>query len=187
MCDIKNMDKMLEVWNDILKKEGFGNIYIVEFISSKNRMLSFKDTDAVVEFEPLYTTFFDISNFNKLKRLICKKLRIIDFQDYDKLWKKIIKRKRLYHGKVIYKGCFCGWDNSARKGRDSMIVRNNSPEKFGKYLNLLINNNRKDASNDFIVINAWNEWSEGAMLEPSKEWGFKYLQEIKRVVEENER
>ena len=62
-----------------------------------------------------------------------------------------------------------------------MIVKNNTPENFGKNLNLLINNNRKDASNDFLIINAWNEWSEGAYLEPDKKNKYDYLNEIKKI------
>lgn len=184
MSDIKNATEMFKYWNEELKKNNLGEIYIVEFISSKNKKFSYDNSDGVVEFEPLYTTFFDISILNKLKRFICKKLKIIDFQQYDLLWKKNIKRKRKYSDKIIYKGCFCGWDNSARKGKDSMIVLGQTPEKFEKYLKMLILNDRENASNDFIIINAWNEWSEGAMLEPSKKWEYGYLNAIKKIVQE---
>lgn len=184
MSDIKNFGEMLKFWNKKLRSSGFKPLYIVEFISSKNRNLSFEKTDAVVEFEPLYTTFFDITKLGLFKRFLCKRFNKIDFQDYNYLWKKIIKRKRTYNGKTIQKGCFVGWDNSARKGYDCMIVKNSTPENFGKNLKKLINNNRKDANNDFIVINAWNEWSEGAMLEPTEKDRTAYLEEIKKIKEE---
>lgn len=187
MSDIKCIDEMLNVWNKILSENGLGNVYVIEYISSRNRKVSYNKTDAVVEFEPLYTTFFDINVFNKFKRFICKKCKLIDFQNYDYLWKKIINRKRRYDGKVIQKGCFSGWDNSARKGHNCMIVKNNSPKKFGFYLEKLINNNRKDSTNDFIVINAWNEWSEGAILEPTEKDGYLYLEEIRKVKDKYEK
>ena len=66
-----------------------------------------------------------------------------------------------------------------------MIVKNNTPENFGKNLDKLINNNRKDSTNDIIVINAWNEWSEGAMLEPTENHKYAYLEQIKEKVEKN--
>ena len=185
MSDIPNFSDMLKCWNEYLEKYNINNIYIIEFISSKNKEKTNKYTDAIVEFEPLYTTFFDISKLNLFKRFIVKKLNLIDFQDYNKIWQKIIKRKRVYGDCVIQKGCFCGWDNSARKGYNCMIIKNNTPENFGTNLKKLINNNRKNATNDFIVINAWNEWSEGAVLEPTNKDSYKYLEEIKKIKEGN--
>jgi len=181
MSDIPNFNQMLDCWNDFLEQNGFKKLYIVEFISSKNKKLSSLKTDSVVEFEPLYTTYFDISKFNLLKRFICKKTSRIDFQDYNKLWNYIINRKRTYNELPIQKGCFCGWDNSSRKGYDCMIVKNNTPENFKNNLKRLIANKRKYSSNDFIIINAWNEWSEGAMLEPTEKYKYKYLEAVKEV------
>lgn len=186
MSDIPDFQSMINIWNKKLKSENINNLYIVEFISSKNKKKSYRNSDAVVEFEPLYTTYFDISKFNLFRRFLSKKFNKIDFQDYNKLWKYNIKRKRTYNGTPIQKSCFVGWDNSARKGYNCMIVKNNTPENFGKNLKLLINNNRKDTSNDFLIINAWNEWSEGAYLEPDMKNKYDYLNEIKKMIKKVE-
>lgn len=185
MSDIDCFDEMLKVWNEELAKNGIKNLYICEFISSKNRKENSEKSDAVVEFEPLYTTFFDVSKFNLLKRYVCKKLKIIDCQNYDSLWRKIIKRNRVYGTKHIQKGCFTNWDNSPRKDRKNvMIVKDSSPEKFYRNLKKLVEYERTNCDNDFIVINAWNEWGEGAILEPTEKDGFAYLEAIKKVKEE---
>ena len=187
MSEIPNFQEMLTCFNEYLSNMGMKNLYIVEYISSKNRKLSFSRTDAIIEFEPLYTTFFDVSKFNLFRRFLNKKTHTLDFQEYDNIWKKIIKRKRTYKGKKIYKGCFTNWDNSPRKGNNAMIIKSGSPEKFKYYFNKLIETKRKDASNDYIIINAWNEWSEGAILEPTKKDGYKYLEAVKEVVEQHEK
>jgi len=65
-----------------------------------------------------------------------------------------------------------------------MIVKNATPKKFKKYLKKLIDNKRQDASDEYLVINAWNEWSEGAMLEPSEHFKYAYLEAIRDVLQE---
>lgn len=179
--EITDYEKMISYWNARLIQEGFNGLYVVEYISSKNRGLFSEKSDAVVEFEPLYTTFFDLGVWGLAKRWVAKKFHQIDFQNYDVIWKKIIKRKRVYSGKPIIKGCFVAWDNSPRKEKNSMIVRGASPESFESYFTQLLCSERKDASDQYVVINAWNEWSEGAYLEPDTNNKFGYLEAIKKA------
>ena len=182
--EIPNYTSMINYWENRLKEEGFNGIYIVEYISSKNKKLCSVNSSAVVEFEPLYSTFFDISKVNLAKRFLCKKFKRVDYQSYDRLWKYILNRKRTYQGKPIQRGCFVGWDNSARKGKNSMIVKGQSPEKFGHYLKCLAESNRRDLDDEFLVINAWNEWSEGAYLEPDEKSKYGYLEQVRKLLTE---
>ena len=135
----------------------------------------------LVEFQPLCAARYSVSFFVKLKRLICKKLGIIDFLSYDYLWKKLLDYNETYNGKKLWRSCFVGFDNSPRKGKKSLIITGASPSKFGKYLRSLIKNNDRNFDDNFLVVNAWNEWAEGAVLEPTEKDGFGYLEQIKAV------
>jgi len=75
-----------------------------------------------------------------------------------------------------------GFDNSPRRGKDGVIIINNTPEAFGKALSETIANNLKDMpQNDLIFINAWNEWAEGNYLEPDQKTGYRYLEELRKA------
>ena len=49
---------------------------------------------------------------------------------------------------------------------------------------MLVQKERQDSSSEYVVINAWNEWSEGAMLEPSEQHKYKYLEGVKEALNE---
>lgn len=185
--NIPDYDAMIEFWNRKLEEEGIEHLYIIEFISSKNKKLVGKHTQAVFEDEPIFSSRFEISNFLKAKRWICKKLNICDYLDYDYLWEKILRKKRVYDTCKIVRGAFCSFDNSPRRGKKgAFIVKNSSPEKFYIYFKQLLNNKRKNASQDLLIINAWNEWGETAMLEPSEQEKYGYLEAVEKAVREYE-
>lgn len=179
--EIEDYSEMLNYWDGYLRDNGFDGLYAVEYISSKNRSLASKRSSAVMEFEPLYTMFFDISKYSLMKRALAKKTHRIDFQSYDELWEKILKRTRTYAGKPIFRSCNCAWDNSPRKEYDSMIIKGSTPAKFEHYLAELMVSQRADISDEYLIINAWNEWSEGAYLEPDMHNGFGFLEAIRNA------
>ena len=179
---IPNVNDMINYWDKRLKEEGFKGIFIVEYISTKSTQPNIDISQAIYEDEPLYTLRFEINFFQKIYRLYRKKLKLIEYQDFNKIYKRLLRKKRLYGGRKIIQGCFPAWDNSPRRGeRGAMIVKNATPNKFECYLKELLKCKRKDVSKDYLIINAWNEWGEGAVLEPSVQYNYEYLEIIKRL------
>lgn len=181
---IPHFDEMMDYWNLRIRDYGFGGIYLTEFISTINPRAASKYSQAVTEFEPIYSNRFGIGNFKKMYRVLCKKLKITEYLNYDKVWNKLLDRTRTYGGREIFQGAFCSWDNTPRKGKAGLVLKGSSPEKFEFYLRKLARQKRRDASGDFVIINAWNEWGEGAMLEPSEQYGFRYLEAVRRIADE---
>ena len=177
--DITRGDERINYYNKRLHEEGIAEgLFVVEYISSFNTSPSLSTSQAVYEDEPNFSCRFEISSLNKAKRVICKFLKITDYQDYDKLWKLILRKKNLYGGRKIVLGGFPRWDNSPRKGKNSRVIRNATPEKFRKYISELVKIQRKDSA-EILLLNAWNEWGEGAILEPTEIDGYGYLEVIK--------
>lgn len=70
-----------------------------------------------------------------------------------------------------------GWDNTPRKGNSANIVHGCTPRKFLNLAEYAVNytSTNKQGTTGLLFINAWNEWAEGAILEPSSHLGYAYL------------
>ena len=90
-----------------------------------------------------------------------------------------INGEEIYHRMIARKyassdipGIFFSWDSTPRHGRDGYIISPPDYETFVKYMN-------KISSSQYALINAWNEWSEGMILEPTKKHGYRFLEWIR--------
>jgi hypothetical protein len=76
-----------------------------------------------------------------------------------------------------------GWDNTARRGAGrSWIVHGSTPEAYERWLRAVLDRapTRTDGT-PVVFVNAWNEWAEGAHLEPDLRWGDSYLRATARA------
>ncbi|HEY3916065.1 MAG TPA: glycoside hydrolase family 99-like domain-containing protein, partial [Verrucomicrobiae bacterium] len=69
------------------------------------------------------------------------------------------------------------WDNAARRAENAVILINSTPELYGRWLAETVKEfDPPSQSENFIFINAWNEWAEGCHLEPCRKFGRAYLE-----------
>lgn len=183
--DFECKNEMLEYFDLRCKEEGFSGLYAIEsFLDGKytwpndlNESINSvsRSTKKVLLREP--NTALDIYN----TKLIYKPLKIIN-----KIRKALHNNKipSIYNGNTIYNiinkepinnklihSIFFEWDNTPRHSSRGYIITPPSKEKFDKLL-------ERFKGEDYIFINAWNEWAEGMMLEPTKINKFKYLEWI---------
>lgn len=86
----------------------------------------------------------------------------------------------------MYLGGIVNFDDSPRRGKNGRLMWGMTPGKFGKYFGELY---RKacERGDEYIFLNGWNEWGEGAYLEPDSKYGMRYLQEVRRIVKNEKR
>lgn len=85
--------------------------------------------------------------------------------------------------------CVCpSWDNTPRRGTAATIYAGATPQKYAGWLRQACERAVADLPEDrtFVFINAWNEWAEGAHLEPGRRHGYAFLNATGRVLEEME-
>jgi hypothetical protein len=166
-------------WNEYCESQKIGKLFLVMtqtcFEGQKDpRSFGF---DAAVEFPPHNMTLVDAKD---RVELFCE-----DFKgkiyDSEALIRENLRKKKTDY--VLFRGVFPEWDNTARNMKPSIYV-NTSPLLYQKWLEGEIDYVRSNNASDerFIFINAWNEWAEGAYLEPDRKYGYAYLAATARAL-----
>lgn len=81
-----------------------------------------------------------------------------------------------------YPGVMANFDNTARRQWHPDIWYGSNPYSFRRWLaNAALSVSDRDREDRIVFINAWNEWAEGTVLEPTGRHGRTYLQAVKDV------
>ena len=165
-------------WREYCIQQGIGEIYLIaaqSFNFTDPRPYGF---DAAVEFPPHNNS---CRNINNKIRFLNKDFfgNIYDIEDY--IMYKTSLEKVPYK---LFKTVFPGWDNTARRPNNASVFLGSNPEIYKKWLlnaaKFTIEEHAKEEK--IVFINAWNEWAEGAFLEPDLKYGYSYLQATSEVV-----
>lgn len=101
--------------------------------------------------------------------------------DYDKTWSNIIKHAKRSHAQKTFYSAFVDFDDTPRRGEHARVIVGGSPQKFEKYLSRLLDISAGQ-NKEFLFLTAWNEWGEGAYLEPDEYTGYAYLEAVKSAL-----
>ena len=76
------------------------------------------------------------------------------------------------------------WDNEARKPNAGSSLVGSTPSRYGRWLGRAIRATLQERplGTNLLLVNAWNEWAEGAHLEPDRHFGHAYLRHTCRVL-----
>ena len=188
------IEPMLQKWNQWAQEKGIPEFYFVEVMSSSQHIPYAPSSSAVLEFHPLHALKNNLSVrfipmiikhlYNRFHKWMTNRGFFINSISYQTIWEVILKRgkKRIleYWDRDIIDGGFVSWDNSPRKGKDSLIVTGSSPEMFRAYFWRQYARAVEDGV-DFVFLNAWNEWAEWAYLEPDTLHTYWYLEAIRSI------
>lgn len=181
--DVDCCDDMIACWDEESKKHGFDGIYICEEKNAFQTTPTCKNSCAVLNFEPGFTRNISSNIVKKGKKYLARALgRDCFIESYPAEVEEIIRRPLQNQNKKEFLGAFTGWDNTPRRKTNGTVSEDCTPETF-QYL--LANQIRKsnDAGAEFLFINAWNEWAEGAYLEPDEKNGYAYLEAVRNAIE----
>jgi lipopolysaccharide biosynthesis protein len=79
---------------------------------------------------------------------------------------------------TLFKTVCPGWDNEPRMPSRGHSFAFSTPDAYKSWLNSACRYamQEPDPEKRLVFINAWNEWAEGAYLEPDRRYGYAYLE-----------
>lgn len=182
-ANLHNPGKVLREWREIAKKRYGIELYLIATQEKADTCdwisIGF---DAETEFMPK-AIMPRLNEINKNVEVIRK-----DFNGCIYNYKEIVDKK-IYRNiknlkRKVYPAVMPMWDNTARRNQNAVIFDGSTPELYYEWLKddigCVANNHLLDDS--LIFLNAWNEWGEGAYLEPDRFWGYAYLDKTKQSI-----
>ena len=165
-------------WRDYCKKAGLGDLYLVVAQSFGITSPEQYGFDAAVEFPPHgikhtpnSTHEFEFYNKN-YEGCVFKYSDVVNSSD-----------KYEVEDYELHRTVFPAWDNEARKPGKGHVFHGSTPELYKKWLSNAMRYSANNNENKLVFINAWNEWAEGAYLEPDRRFGYGYLEATHTVLE----
>ena len=206
---LPNPSKTIQIWREEARKHGI-ELYLCCFESFGNygKIMMEPGYDAAVDFQPfskeldkyfqhyfkrktknnfllkVKQKYFKLTNQSDKGNLLMNTYRSFLYgkMDYNK-WVDYLKANYLFSNEYVkYPGATPAWDNTARKGENGFMLHNANPQKFKEWLSFIYDNYKPPTEDEnFIFINAWNEWAEGNHLEPCVKFGHQNLDAVKEV------
>ena len=170
--------KAMDYFREEVRKAGFPGLYVTQhtgFYKIPNEARERKTQT--------YADAVDLDGF----AFYCMASRAEDYMEYSRRgtdWRVLWEER--FAPRPIFPTVSVGWDNTPRYPDKDVIVckYNVTPQAFAVAL--------KDAKDyadahaatqpKMILLNAWNEWIEGAYLLPDRLYGFGYLEAVRDVL-----
>ena len=165
-----------ERWRTWCRENGIGELelaYVQSFERPDPADIGF---DAAVEFPPNLASGDDVTPFQRLLNPNYSG-QVLDWLT---LPQAFLAKRPSYR---CYPGINCGWDNESRRpGRGRTFIHASS-RAYGDWLYRIIKAQQvATAATTPVFVNAWNEWAEGAVLEPDTQLGYAWLADTRRAL-----
>ncbi len=177
-----DIGRTTHIWRETAQGEGMGEIYLAMVESFQRAGESMHPLaygfDASVEFPPHGSSVY-IDPPGKL--LNPNYVGVVS--DYREIVLKYLSKQ--LSGHVWFRTVMPGWDNTPRRQNDSYVFAYATPGSYQAWLEAVLDDVREQNFGEerIVFVNAWNEWAEGAHLEPDQHFGHGFLEATRNGLE----
>jgi lipopolysaccharide biosynthesis protein len=180
---ITELDALVNIWREQAVQVGLPGLYLVATNSFGFCSPEERGFDAICEFPP---HGLDVGRVNTTVSMLNPHYSGSVYQYGDVVTAQLNKLALgPSSGAPRFPGVMPGWDNEARRPGRGNVFHDSTPALFQSWLSAAAVHvaSYYPPSHRFIFINAWNEWAEGAYLEPDRRFGYAYLAALRNVME----
>lgn len=165
-------------WRDWCREHGIGEIHLAYVQSFERPDPADIGFDSAVEFPP---NMAPPESIRGDQRLLNHDHRgeVLD-------WRRLADaaRRRPMPSYRLFPGVNPGWDNEPRRPGGGHVYLHASPRGYRDWLRDTIAGRLVDvpAGQRLVFVNAWNEWAEGAVLEPDARLGHAWLEATRQAL-----
>jgi len=159
-------------WRRVCRSEGIGEIHLAAVRSFDKRDPREFGFDAAIQFPPLLIPAENRAGDPAVAADDSFRGSLLEYEDAVRY-----SLAEAAPGYTMYRGVMPAWDNTARRMERATAWMHASPEAYGRWLREAIALTGRDQPPDrrLVFVNAWNEWAEGAYLEPNVRHGYDNL------------
>jgi lipopolysaccharide biosynthesis protein len=167
-----NIRATSERWRECFRRAGLQDPYLAVMQTSFEGAVdpAKYGFDAAIEYPPHN---FPLSDVSRQVELYDQGFEGNIF-DYEHIVDSALSRQPTSY--TQFRGIIPEWDCTPRRTNPDLFI-NCGPHHYQRWLEGLCTDSerRHSPSERFIFVNAWNEWAEGAYLEPDRRYGYGYL------------
>jgi lipopolysaccharide biosynthesis protein len=181
ISDIPDISATVDMWRDECRRSGLGEIHLAG--------VRFWDTidvapfgfDAAVDFPPHHAA---VRRVDHLLPGLAEDFGGLAY-DYENVMRENLRQNDRPSGELVHRGLMLAWDSTPRRAKTAHFAHGATPQLYQQWLSGIIDQERRfGRSNESLVfINAWNEWGEGANLEPDSHFGSGFLDATKAALD----
>ena len=200
-----NISEFKELWNSLAKKNGLlGFHFVIMYgtISKIDKQTLNKNVEQVAydniskakeygmdainsighKYAEIKSSGLFVKSFKTFLRKVFKD-NYVEKYEYDKIIRNFYSL--MDREEYVYPQLLVGWDRSPRSGKKAIIYKNSNPKSFKLAAKLAIDIvKEKDEQHRIIFLNSWNEWGEGAYMEPDMRYGKGFISALREAINE---
>ena len=177
---LSDSKQTIQRWRNWFREQGLGELHLIYVRSFDRQIPGSLGFDCAVQFPPNAFS----ANVQTDRHVLWNPKFSGQVLGWDSVVKAYVEEAKL---NIECWPCVApAWDNEARRSGNGRVFHGCSPQQYRDWLVAVAKRSGQLPPKEphFIFVNAWNEWAEGAYLEPDQRLGYAYLDATRKAMVE---